>query len=644
MKIIKTLAAQLDLICAILGVFIGLGIIGLCYVFNLSQQDIGLIVTVASLIYLIVRSKIKGNNDAISQLVDSVNPQNKIVLDLLFYAIFLLSVILFYLQSYHRSLSYFVLIVVLAVLIAIEIVNLKTDDKVYSTLFKIILLSLNVRAGIYFAYPSMIGYDAYTHAWIADLIVEKGFVPPVEVIAKYASYPIIHLFIGLTKIICGIDTKSAIFYSIGYANIILGTVFIYLIGKNIVSSQVGLFSALLLNMHNYNIVRGVANITPGSLVFCYLLVCLYLIFGRSQTVETKILVISVTFIMVITHQLSTFVAFLCMFFLLIGTYMFNYMTGSRESTASGMNINYVILFAVTVQAYWMYTYVNSGVSFFEMVVGPLLSVLQSGGEYGSSVLITGYEYDRTLFETAVLHACYLIMPFLTIGGVLMWTVSRKYKRFAFSIATIGLYMLIYGFPLLGMRNLLTTRWIPLISILLVIISSAYIFEFTNVFKSNKTKLFVVFLVISLFTSLMLISPAINKDAPVIEKERTARNQFTNTEIYAAKTISNSYSGIIRLDSPFNSCMGYYGNTSDDEVIVFNTDYIEENATGPLDELVVVRPSTKNEPISLQYSDLFGLDMDIILPEEFFTRFSSDNFSLVYNDGAVLGYANSASPD
>ncbi|MEZ5336509.1 MAG: hypothetical protein R2741_15470 [Methanolobus sp.] len=234
MKIIKTLADNLDLISGVLGVLVGLGIVGLSYVAHLSQHGIGLVVTVASAIYLLTRSKIKQSNDDIIQLVTSIDSRNKIILDLLFYSIFLLSIAVFYYESYQRSVTYFMLIVILAVMIAIEIVNLKEDDKVYSSLFKIMIISLNVRAGIYYAFPSMIGYDAYTHAGIAALMSQTGFVPSVDMIGKYASYPILHLFISLTQLVCQLDIKSAIFYSIGYASIIIGTIFVYLIGKSLV--------------------------------------------------------------------------------------------------------------------------------------------------------------------------------------------------------------------------------------------------------------------------------------------------------------------------------------------------------------------------------------------------------------------------
>jgi hypothetical protein len=327
-------------------------------------------------------------------------------------------------------------------------------------------------------------------------------------------------------------------------------------------------------------------------------------------------------------------------FLLIGIYISNVLNSVKWNGFLGMNMNYIILFAVSLQAYWMYTYVNSGVSFFEMILVPLLHVLQSGSEYGSDVLLTGYEYQRGLVDTILIQSCYLIMPFLVISGVLSWISSRDYKKFSFAFAISGLYAIIYVVPVLGMRNLLTTRWIPLLSILLVIVVSAYVFDFANTIKSNKGKIMTVLVVVSVFTSFMLITPAIDKDVPVIEKERTTRNQFKYSEMNAANTITNSYSGDIRLDSLFVTCVRSYGNGSDDALYPFSLEYIESNSTEIDDNsLVVFRQSTLKEPISVTYGKLFGLSMSMILPENFFAKFKSNDYDLVYNNGDIVSYIN-----
>jgi hypothetical protein len=139
---------------------------------------------------------------------------------------------------YFRPLSYFILISLLAGIIAIEILYFKKGDPAWSTLLKILLLSANIRAGIFYNFPSLMGYDAFWHAKTAEIITNTGFVPPFEISGKYFYYPVAHIFISITQIVNQIDIKDAIFCSIGLVSII-STIFIYLIGKKLAGPQIG---------------------------------------------------------------------------------------------------------------------------------------------------------------------------------------------------------------------------------------------------------------------------------------------------------------------------------------------------------------------------------------------------------------------
>ena len=155
---------------------------------------------------------------------------------------------------YFRPISYFILICLLTGIIAIEILYFKEGDPVWSILLKIFLLSANIRAGIFYNFPSHMGYDAYWHAKIAELTTNTCFVVPFEISSQYFSYPILHLFISITQIVNQIYIKDAIFCSIGLVSIV-GTIFIYLIGKKLAGPQIGLLATLLANVTNSIIVR-----------------------------------------------------------------------------------------------------------------------------------------------------------------------------------------------------------------------------------------------------------------------------------------------------------------------------------------------------------------------------------------------------
>lgn len=635
---IKSIANHLDIIAGTIGIFLGIFIIYLYYAIHLQQQDIGFVILAASSIYLLLKNKFKKTGFPLPK----INHREKLVLNIIFFSIFSITLLIWYFQLYQRPLIYFILISFLTGIIAIEILYFKEGDSVWPVILKIFLISLNIRGGVFYNFPSLMGYDAYWHAKIAELITNTGFVLPIEISDKYFYYPIFHIFLSITQIVYQTDIKDAIFYSIGITSI-FSTIFIYIIVNKITGPKAGLLATLLANTTNFLIVRGIANITADSLVLLYFMLLLYLLFKEEHKFISTSLILLITFLMIITHQLSTFVVFISLTSIYVGKNLYKIIY--KEHVDAG--VTYILLFAVGLQSYWMNTFYGSQerISFFESVVGPLIHTLQSGGEYGSNVLIVGYEYQRTLLDTLMLHSSYLILPFFAIGGALLWLSSRDCKKFSIVITVVILYLFIYGVPLMGMINMLTDRWQPFLSIFLAVLASAYIFKILQLIKFNPMKIFAIFSIVFIFSFFMITTPGINKDNPLVAKDTTIRDQYKYSEIYAAKMINNVYAGKIKIDSSFRSGLIYiYGTNgtlfSQDKygyIDDFDEDYItsgmpEENGT-----LIILRNATLKEPISVKYSKLYGNYKAQLLPKEFFERFESNNYDRIYTNGDVYGY-------
>lgn len=636
MEIVKkckeTFTGNLDMILSFMGFSLGLFIVSLYYLINLNQQDIGLAVLFACLIYYVFRKKFK-NEDPISPGKDEL----KSALNLSFYFVFLISILIYSMHLYYRPLSYFILLCVLAGIIASEILYVKKGDRVAPILLQIFLLSILIRSGIYYNFPSLMGYDAYAHAGIAKLITETGTVPPIEISSKYFYYPLAHIFVSMTQLMGGLDVKDGFFYSIGFANIFI-TAGIYLIGKKLEGPQMGLLAALLINLNNHNIVTGITNITPGSLVLCYFIIILYAVFSEKPGLVQAGLLLLATILMVLTHQLTTFVVFLAMISILAGKYLHNLLYGSLP-TASG-SFNYILFFVISLQTYWMFTYVTRDTSFFEMIFKPLVEVLQSGSSYSSDELIVGSATSQSSMEVLILHISYLALPFFAIGGVLTWFSRRdaeKINKFSIALVVAILYGLAYGIPLLGMRNFLTSRWFPLIAVFLVLVSASYMLKLVSLFSSRKAKVSAVFAIMLLFSFVMITTPGINKDNPLVGKDTTVRNQFKNIEIQAVKTLTGMYSGGILMDSPYDSCLFYRDPGYDvNNATYFDTEQIESKEISG-DHMILLRRSSLGEPVSINDPERYGVNIIRPLPAEFFNSFDAPEYELVYDNAEVLAY-------
>jgi len=638
-QLFRTIFGYIDILLAIVGFCVGAGIFYFSYSGIINQFFIGITLLFTSLLYLVLRTWLTETSFQNFQ----ISARQKNILNLIFCGLVIVTSLLWYNQSFSRPLLYFILISFFSGVISIEIIFLTREDSVWPVLVKIFFASLLMRMGIYYNYPGVMGYDAYFHVNLANLISTTGFVPPFEISEKYAFYPIMHIFIAITKILSLVDIKDAVFFSLGIISII-STLFVYIFVNRIAGPRVGLLSALIICITTQIIVTGLTNITAGSLVLCYFVILLCLLIDREQRPHALLLCLVIMFTIVITHQLSSFVVFLSLCLFAVSLLLFEYVVMKIDKKITFKL--FLALFGITMVFYWIYTPLYYNASFFEGILSPFIDILTLGGNYGSEQLLTGHRYDIQFFETFILQTSYLILPFFGIAGIYFW-LSRK-DEIKFSIAFISglLFFMVYAIPMLGIRNLLTDRWIPFLSIFLGIVAAAYIISGVDLIRPKAIKLVTIFIIASLLSFFMIIPPAINKDNPFMAKNQTVRNQFNDNEITATETISLIHKGNILTDSTFGSVFlvyksdhslesekNFYKNMSD-----FGTESQLINESEGRGTLVVLRKSTLHEPVSLKASDLYGDTYAGRLSYTTFEYFkAAKSQNLVFTNGNVIGY-------
>jgi hypothetical protein len=296
--------------------------------------------------------------------------------------------------------------------------------------------------------------------------------------------------------------------------------------------------------------------------------------------------------------------------------------------------------------YWMYTPLYNNESFFQVVLGPFFDVLMMGGEYGSDILIVGHQYVRPFFETVMLQTSYLILPFFAIGGIFFWLSRKVGIKFSFACTAASLFFIVYAIPFSGIGNLLTDRWIPFLYIFLGILAAVYIISCIDLIKSNRIKIVTIFSIIVIFSFLMVVTPAINKDNPLVAKDKTIRTQFKYNEIDAVTTIKSIHDGLIIVDADFFSPFFLYGTSNKTEnqnkIMNYVASFSSEDELIKISEnyglLTLLRKSTIIEPVSLTASDLPGDIYARPLSESIFEYFDrAENQNLIFTNGNVIGY-------
>ena len=624
---------QLDLMVAVIGCILGIIIIYLSYFVGLNQEDIGFVVLIACLTYLALRKVL------INSLTDfsfKTTKTTALLLNIIFIVVLTASILVLRLNLYHRPPIYFILVSIACATIAVEILclNVNKKNQIWSILFKIIVLSISFRTGIFYEFPTLIGTDVWTHADFANFISNYGSIPSKEVFnaLQYNNYPLFHILVANTKIINSMNLKDSLFFSIIFFSII-STTFIYLIGRSIAGYKFGLLAMLFANVSDMFIVRGVTNLTPGSLVLCWFLLILYLIFKDPKKPENSGLILLLIFLLIITHQLTTFASLMVLIGIFIGKRLYKWLYVPKKDYTINLNLAYIIFFTVTILTYWMHTVISSsGDTFFDVMARTVINVLTSSNPFFNlNSPYVGYYSQYSTLSNVLYHFGYLILLFFTFIGMLSWLSLKNtnIKKMSIITALIIIYLFVYGIPLTGFKDaMLSHRWLPFAYIFLVLVASQGVLSITRLSRKSKNKIITIFCITLLLTFFMVTTPYINQDSPIYDKNRAIRSMYKYSEIQAAYTISDIYDGNLIIDTP----MIFYG-------VPFNGSL--KRMTGETGKegkgMIMLRKCKLVEPIRVSYSGSLARYRSKVLGEEFFKRFETDRYDKIYNNGEVTAY-------
>lgn len=630
---IETIRLRLDLIAGMLGLIIGTLTV---WMFP-SQRDLGVAIIIACILCLLLRNKIKAPKTFSLKLSGRQNQ----LLNVAFWCLFTASIWLYQTQQlYHRPLAYFILISLLAGIIAIEILCFedgKGKGRAYLILLQILLLSANIRLGIFYEFPSLSGADSFFHANQVQYIVDTGFIPPFEYAMKYAAYPVFHTVVAMTQVLTSLSLKNALFLSIGL-HAIISTVFIYFIGQKLAGPKVALLAVLLLNVSTNFVAEGVINIIPATLVTSWFMLILYLALMAKLEVKNIAILIFLTAMVIMTHQLSTFVILVAVTVLFLAAMVGRTLYHAPQQVRPPFI--YVILFTVMLVSYWAGS-VNIqtiGYSFFARVSGSFrgaFSIAELGYAAGVDRSVGFGLWSNTLFDLG-----YLILLVLGIGGILRWLFLRDTVKFSVVGVAIALFAIIYGTSALGLRTVIPGRWFPILSVFLVILASGYIIELAQRIRPFLARI-AIFSLISLLTFFMISTPNVNKDNPFYAVDRAGRNQFTASEVSGISTLNELYSGIIKIDGFY--CSGIVRQLElNSRVEVFDVEYVNGAVEKDSGVLAVVREAIFEEPTIISATSTERPPREErpireMLDRGFLEKFKTFDYSIIYSNGEVTGY-------
>lgn len=542
-----------------------------------------------------------------------------ITLNSLFFLLLSYSIISIYLRTdpYIRPLGYFISTALMATIVANEIFFLSPKKShIYLTLCKTIIIGLSLQYSQILIFPNVVGVDPWWHQWFTLKILNEGHIP--EGLA-YSKLPLMHLMIGMTSLVTDLGYKLATMVSISSLQVICDALFVFLLGKFLISTKVGLLSALLLEIADQHIQFGYWTI-PNTMAAILILPIIFILLKVriNKPFIGNLVAMFLMGTLILTHTVTA----MCLAILLFVFWLSSlaYARLFDEKMVRSVNWTICVLFSTLMFAYWSYIsgHILTLTNFIKMAFySPLLD-----WRYPPLYYIPLWEqiFNRLgmfLFFSLSFIGCFYMM-------------SKKFHNNNRVITIIGgmVILCLAFFTRIMMIYIVTHRWYYFSQILLVIPLSLSLFLLNGIFKHRLIKGFLMSLSVFILSFLLIMSSTANIDNRLFSSNSGIRYAFTDSELYAMDTISNSWNGTVGTDWLYYYSFHFQ---FDNDGISIDNSLETGDFTNLQDILIIIREEMMNYPLHGFYRS------NIYIKYNPFLVLEDQNFSRIYNCGSVSGY-------
>lgn len=552
----------------------------------------------------------------------------------MFFILFIFSLLLFYFRPtlYQRPLLYFICIAFMVGVLFIQILFSKLN--VYLLLFEITIVGLSISWSQLLVFPSLVGVDTWYHQYVSLMIMNTHFIPNNF---SYSKLPIFHLLTCFTCFICDLDYKFSTMISVGLTHIVCNMLFIFLLGRSIFNTRIGLLSALVLTVSNYHIFMSFWSI-PNSLggVYILIIICILFTLNNNASISAKFLLLLFMFVLILTHTISAMFMCITLFTLwfLSSIYHKSGITIMNNSSFLA-SLTIFILFTVSMLGWWIFA--SGHIS--------TLLMLFKWGFARDFIVHTPYELsilaraNTSFFERIFsILGTYIYFSLSFIGIFYMISSQNRYYLTS-SMAIIGISPLFIGFfSLVTNHSVVEDRWWYFAQMLLSIPISVTILLLFVKTSNNLKNMFTLFFLTVLITTTLVMSPVANVDNNIFTPHSSMRLSLTTSELSAIERISMEWNGTIYTDRFYADSQKYAFETQpfDDKISLDNLDDIDNLSNlddlDQLDGLILVRKYIIENPFKI-FESVF------VYNYAFESKFNKVNYLNIYDCGTVDGFKN-----
>ena len=476
-------------------------------------------------------------------------------------------------------------------------------------------------------FPSVVGIDTWFHQMFTLNTLNTGFIPEGYM---YSNLALMHLEIGSTSLITGLNYKLATMFSISFLQVLCGILFVFLLGKFLFNGKVGLLASLLLVVGNYYINMGVGAI-PNTIAAVLIPIIIYILFKIRE--EKRLIGVSLAALFMITLILTHTITAMCMAIILFVSWfaLKIYNKIHHEHKMAPVTFTIAIFFIITMFSWW--SYASGHITTLVKLIGWGFSI---DFFVHAPEAILGYIFTVPFSEQLFNQLGMFLFFALSLIGC-FYMISKKYgSSHTFIMAIVGATPLAIGFfSLITGHSVIEQRWWYFSQILLALPLAITFFLLCGVIKNKFAKPFLLLFLTFFLSFIMITSPKANIDNHTFSPNTGIRPPSTEAELRAAaffveKSVYNISSDYDYFTNPSSSIPVNYYNMSYSRIKSLDTSLITGEFERNGNIIVVIREEIVDKPFRL-FGQPFKLNYD---PRQ---SLNEQGFSKIYDCNSVSGF-------
>ena len=597
--------------------------------YTISIITLPFVVFISSTFYLFYSNRFFYNDFFISKFKEST--QVRLVSHIIFVISLSLMMWIFSNNLYYRPPLYFYLILVASLSIILNIIFLdeSKNSEVLIVLLKISILCFFIYRDLYYQFPGIRGIDPWEHNQvILETLEMKHISAGLFNVNQYFLFPLFHISAALTQIVTNFSIYSSIFASTGIL-MISSYLFIFIIGKGLFNSKIGMLSMLIVALSPYSISR--ANmIIAMSLGFIFFIEILYCMVGvNNRTISHKVLFVILSFSLILTHTIASFVTLMFL--------IFAFITVTIYKKIFGTVIHYymisfsTLLFFGTIMLYRWIQDQPGRWSFLNLNIAMLINSLNIDSQF---ILDSQTSISQNISPFVGIFdnfSFYIIIGFAIIGCLVSLRTKKENIRTIILLFLSGLLIIVpYLFMAFQLRNILPDRWFIFSYVPISFFFIIGLLKVSDLFKNKRFALLFTIIIILTSVFFMTTNSLSNDESPLLFNGAT-RSGYTQSEINAISTIFN----MIPLDPTTDDIYGFIIPK-----IVGYENYENYALKENNNEIFIQRNYYLNKP---EWNDKYiskirnHEEIGEVVISEYITKNRIDKNPIIYNNGNVKAY-------